>query len=134
LTVDQRVALLLIASNLSDGASMRDLVEGSTIDVAVDAKISSDTVGHFNPIRLSLQQATATRLEQPLFELFVSDRRILGHKFSTAQTHIETHCSKCGVSVRRPATSWREVKLRPYRCSHDHVFGIKDASFIRLAK
>ena len=134
LTDEQRIALLLISSTLPDGASLRDLVDGGSVDAAVNANIGSDTVGHFEQIRLRLQRATITRLELPLFDLFVSDRRILGHTFDVPQTHIETHCPQCRTPVRRPATSWREVKMRPYRCSHDHVFGMKGASFIRLKK
>jgi hypothetical protein len=115
---EQRTALLLIASTLKDSATIGDLIVASGIDVAAQAAIPSETIGHFSPLRTALQAVATARVQVPLFELFESDRRVLAHKLDGAPTHMQTQCPQCGDRLRWAATSWRDIKRRPHRCSN----------------
>ncbi|MEW6343062.1 MAG: hypothetical protein AB1704_20565 [Pseudomonadota bacterium] len=130
----QRTALLLIASTLQDTATIRDLVAGSAIGNASHAGVASDSIGYFEPVRVALQRVATTRGQLSLFEPFTLDRHVLGRKLDGAPNYIETRCSQCGDRVRWPATSWRDIKRRPQKCSHGHVFAFRGATFIRLPK
>lgn len=117
---DQCVALTMLASTLGDDAIIADLVRASAIDAAAAAGLMSDTIGHFAPVRLALEKASADQLSRPLFDL--REPKLANHKFDRPATHVQTICPECREVLRWKATSWRNIKDRPYACSREHVF------------
>jgi hypothetical protein len=123
-TEDQRLAFLMLASSLSDDATVRDLLNASDAKTALGAGHRSDTVGHFKAIRAALLDANDSLLGEPLFDsvgAFAPRERL---------TRVRTHCTQCQEPLIFAANTWRDVKERPRVCKGGHVYFTGSYAFI----